>query len=73
MDGIANISINASQNHALAARSEDGAWMNTASLLLMALCAELDLVLCKCVFIPCWVQIDPRSLFFLVNMRMLEE
>lgn len=37
--------------------------MGTASLLPMVLHAELDLVLCECVFIPCWVHIDPASLF----------
>lgn len=47
--------------------------MSIASLLPVALCAELGPVLWKCVFIPCWVQIDPVSLFFLVNVRILEE
>lgn len=72
MDGIANMSVNASQTPWLhKGRVVHG--MSPASLLPMALCAQLDLVLCKRLFIPCWVQTDPVPLFFVVNVRVFKK
>lgn len=64
MDGIANISKMLPKIMTWLHKVRTVHGRNTASLLPMALCAELDLVLCKCVFIPCWVKIDPVSLLF---------